>query len=88
VTEGQAKGCIVAKGWEEGHVAAGVPEGGHVALDNQLKLGIGVIRHRNCLIVLYSLTKYSAIFAEVKGYFGITAPDNQHGQKNSYSLRI
>ncbi len=29
--------------------------------------------------VLYSLTKYSAIFAEVKGYFGITAPDNQHG---------
>ena len=31
MTEGQAKGCIVAKGWEEGHVAAGVPEGGHVA---------------------------------------------------------
>jgi len=29
------------------------------------------------LVVLYSLTKYSAIFAEVKGYFGITAPDNQ-----------
>ena len=27
---------------------------------------------------LYSLTKYSAIFA-VKGYFGITAPDNQLG---------
>jgi hypothetical protein len=29
--------------------------------------------------VLYSLTKYSAIFAEVKEYFGITAPDNQLG---------
>jgi hypothetical protein len=28
-----------------------------------------VIRHRNCLIILYSLTKYSAIFPEVKGYF-------------------
>ena len=31
--------------------------------------------------VLYSLTKYSAVFAEVKGYFGITAPDNQLGQR-------
>ena len=29
--------------------------------------------------VLYSLTKYSAIFTEVKGYCGITAPDNQLG---------
>jgi hypothetical protein len=37
--------------------------------------------------VLYSLTKYSAIFAEVKGYFGITAPDNQLGQRSSCSLR-
>jgi hypothetical protein len=46
-----------------------------------------VIRHRNCLVVLYSLTKYSAIFAEVKGYFGITAPDNQLGQRISCSLR-
>jgi hypothetical protein len=32
--------------------------------------------------------KYSAIFAEVKGYFGIIAPDNQHGQRSSCSLRI
>jgi hypothetical protein len=31
--------------------------------------------------VLYSLTKHSAIFAEVKGYFGITAPDNQLGRR-------
>ncbi len=31
--------------------------------------------------------KYSAIFAEVKGYFGITAPDNQLGQRSSRSLR-
>ncbi len=39
--------------------------------------------------VLYSLikTKYSAIFAEVKGYFGITAPDNQHGRRSLCSLR-
>ena len=37
--------------------------------------------------VLYSLTKYSAIFAEVKGYFGITAPDNQLGQRILCSLR-
>jgi len=29
--------------------------------------------------VLYPLTKYSAIFAEVKEYFGITTPDNQLG---------
>ncbi len=38
--------------------------------------------------VLYSLTKYSAVFAEVKGYFGITAPDNQLGRRSSCSLRI
>ena len=37
--------------------------------------------------VLYSLTKYSAIFAEVKGYFGISAPSNQLGQRSSCSLR-
>ena len=38
--------------------------------------------------VLYSLMKYSAIFAEVKGYFGITAPDNQLGRRSSCSPRI
>ena len=37
--------------------------------------------------VLYSLTKYSAIFAEVKRYFGLTAPDNQLGRKSLCSLR-
>ena len=37
--------------------------------------------------VLYSLTKYSAIFVEVKGYFGINAPDNQLGRRSSCSLR-
>ena len=38
--------------------------------------------------VLYSFTKYYAIFAEeVKGYFGVTAPDNQLGQRSSCSLR-
>ncbi len=29
------------------------------------------------LLILYSLTKYSAIFAEVKGYFGIHGCNNQ-----------
>ena len=38
-------------------------------------------------VVLYSLTKYSTIIAEVKGYFRITAPNNQLGQKSSCSLR-
>jgi hypothetical protein len=36
------------------------------------------------VIVLYlplSLAKYSAIFAEVKEYFGINTPSNQHGQR-------
>ena len=37
--------------------------------------------------VLYSLAKYSAIFAEVKGYSGITAPDNQLGRMSLCSLR-
>jgi hypothetical protein len=37
--------------------------------------------------VLYSFTKYYAIFAEVKGYFGVTAPDNQLERRSSCSLR-
>jgi len=37
--------------------------------------------------VLYSLTKYSAIFAEVKGYFEITTPNNKIGHRSSCSLR-
>ena len=37
--------------------------------------------------VLYSLTKCSAIFAEVKGFFGIAAPDNQLGRRSLCSLR-
>ena len=36
---------------------------------------------------LYFLTKYSAIFAEVKGYFGLTALDNQLRQRISCSIR-
>jgi hypothetical protein len=38
-----------------------------------------VIYYSFGLLILYSLTKYSAIFAEVKGYFGITTPNNQIG---------
>ena len=37
--------------------------------------------------VLFSPSKYSAIFAEVKGYFEITAPDNQLGRRSLCSLR-
>ena len=85
--EGQdvAEGLIVAVGQfaVEGQFAAK----GQETLNNQLKLGIGVIRHRNCLVVLYSLTKNSAIFAEVKGYFGITAPDNQLGPMSWFFLK-
>ncbi len=73
----------------EVQVAAGGQDAakGQETLNNQLKLGIGVIRHRNCLVVLYSLTKYSAIFAEVKGYFGITAPDTQLGPMSLFFLK-
>jgi hypothetical protein len=39
------------------------------------------------LLILYSLTKYSAIFAEVKGYFRITAPNNQLGPMSSFFLK-
>ncbi len=39
------------------------------------------------LLILYSLTKYSAIFAEVKGYFGITAPNNQLGPMSLFFLK-
>ncbi len=31
------------------------------------------------VIILYSLTKYSAVFAKRKGYFGIMISNNQHG---------
>ena len=87
----EAEGHVAAEGLieAEGQVAA---EGqfaakGQETLNNQLKLGIGMIRHRNCLVALYSLTQYSAIFAEVKGYFGITAPDNQLGRRSLCSLK-
>jgi hypothetical protein len=31
--------------------------------------------------------KYSEIFAEVKGYFKIIAPNNQHGRRSSCSIK-
>ncbi len=63
-SEGQvaAKGHVVAKGRAEGHVVAK----GHVVSVDCVDDGF-----------LYSLTKYSAIFAEVKGYFGIIGLNNQ-----------
>jgi hypothetical protein len=39
------------------------------------------------LLILYSLTKYSAIFAEVKGYFRITVPNNQPGPMSLFFLK-
>ncbi len=41
----------------------------------------------NNAVTFYFLTKYSAIFAEVKGYFGITTIDNQLGQRSLCSLK-
>jgi hypothetical protein len=38
-------------------------------------------------ITLYSFTKYSAMVAEVKEYFGISTLNNQHGQRSLCSLR-
>jgi hypothetical protein len=34
---------------------------------------------KGIVIILYSLTKYSAVFAKRKGYFGIMISNNQHG---------
>ncbi len=51
-----AKGHVVAEGRAEGHVVAK----GHVVSVDCVNDGF-----------LYSLTKYSAIFAEVEGYLGI-----------------
>ena len=33
----------------------------------------------NVYLFLYSLTKYCAIFAKMKGYFGMMISNNQHG---------
>ncbi len=54
---------------------------GHVVVICRLRLDDAIT------ITLYSLTKYSAIAAEVKEYFGISAPNNQHGQRSLCSLR-
>jgi hypothetical protein len=35
--------------------------------------------NKGIVIILYSLTKYSAVFAKSKGYFGIMISNNQHG---------
>ncbi len=96
-TEGQvvAKGQVAAKGQDaaEGQVAA---EGqfaakGEDAAEDQVaanEANEAFVADDADGAVLYSLTKYSAIFAEVKGYFRITTPDNQLGQRSSCSLRI
>ncbi len=55
--------------------------GGHVVVISRLWLD------NTIAITLYSLTKYSAIAAKVKEYFGISAPNNQHGQRSLCSLR-
>jgi hypothetical protein len=35
--------------------------------------------NKGIVIILYSLTKYSAVFAKMKGYFGIMISNNQRG---------
>ncbi len=53
--------------------------------------GIAVIvKYSGKLLTLlpFSLTKYSAIFAEVKGYFGISINDNQLGGGTLWSNSI
>jgi hypothetical protein len=56
VAKGQAKGHIVSKGRDKSHVVAE----GHVVSVDCVNDGF-----------LYSPTKFSAIFAEVEGCFGI-----------------
>ncbi len=74
-SEGQvaAKGHVVAEGRAEGHVVAK----GHVVSVDCVDDGF-----------LYSLTKYSAIVAKMKGYFGRTIFNNQHKRWISCSLRM
>ncbi len=66
MAKGQANGCIVAKGQAKGHIVfkgrakSRVVAKGHVVSVDCVDDGF-----------LYSLTKYSAIFAEVEGYFEI-----------------
>ena len=74
-SEGQvaAKGHVVAKGRAKGHVVTK----GHVVSVDCVEDGF-----------LYSLTKYSAIFAEVKGYFGRTISNNQRKRWSLCSLRM
>jgi hypothetical protein len=74
-SEGQvaAKGHVVAKGRAEGHVVFK----GHVISVDCVDDGF-----------LYSLTKYSAMFAKMKGYFGRMISNNQRKRWSSCSLRM
>jgi hypothetical protein len=98
VADGQAKGNVVAKGLAQGRIVAkgrakgrivakGQAKGwakGHVTICRlRLDDGITIVLH-----LLFTLTKFSSIFAEAKGYFRVTTPNNQHGQKSSCSLRM
>ncbi len=40
---------------------------------------LGSLLDKGIVIILYSLTKYSAVFAKRKGYFGIMMSNNQRG---------
>jgi hypothetical protein len=65
-----------AKGWAEGHVVAKGRAESHVVAKGLAKgyvVAKGHVVSVDCIDdgFLYSLTKYSAIFAEVEGYFRI-----------------
>jgi hypothetical protein len=98
VADGQAKGNVVAKGLTQGHIVAkGQAKGRIVAKGRakgkakgrmtirRLRLDDGVTIN---LHLPFTLTKFSAIFAEAKGYFRVTTPKNQHRQRSSCSLRM
>ncbi len=83
---GYAEGQVVAKGrdWAEGQVASKgqVAAKGHVVAEGRAEghvVAKGHVVSVDCFNdgFLYSLTKYSSIFAEVKGYFRIIGLNNQ-----------
>ncbi len=64
MAKGQAEGCIVAEGRAKGHIVSKGRAKSHVVAE-------GYVVSVDCVDdgFLYSLTKYSIIFAEVEGFF-------------------
>ncbi len=66
MAKGQAEGCIMAEGQAKGHIVSKGRAKSRVVAEGHI---FSVDCGNNGF--LYSLTKYSAIFVEVEGYFGI-----------------